>query len=102
MRLFTWRSFMARNLVRVAVACGLVALGWAAAKAQAPIAPPAFELLVDAPEGETNITCARGCELLWVEHGIPNGRPQPTFKYSCTNSPTRRCGSGHMGGWVMP
>jgi hypothetical protein len=92
---------MKQNLVHVFVALALVALGWAAAKAQT--AKPTFELLIDAPEGETVIECARGCELSWVERGInPNAQPLSQFKYSCTNSRTGRCGSGHVGGWITP
>jgi hypothetical protein len=89
------------KLMRMVVALGLVALGWVAAKAQND--KPTFELLVDAPEGETRIECARGCELSWVERGVnPNARPIPEFRYSCTNSRSGRCGSGHIGGWVTP
>ena len=92
---------MKQKLIRLVIACGLVALGWAAAKAQTDA--PVFELIVDAPEGETTIECARGCELSWVERGInPNARPQPQFKYSCSGSHSGRCGSGHIGGWITP
>ena len=31
---------------------------------------PDFELIVNAPAGETRIECVRGCGLLWVERGI--------------------------------
>ena len=90
---------MRQKLIRLVVACALVALGWAAATAQTPA--PAFELIVDAPEGETTITCTRGCQVSWVERGInPNDRPRATFSYSCRGSSSGRCGSGHIGGWI--
>jgi len=92
---------MVRNLIRIAVACALVGLGWAVARAQSEA--PSFELLIDAPEGKTTIECVRGCELSWVERGVnPNARPQATFQYSCTNSRSGRCGSGRIGGWLTP
>jgi len=55
---------MARFVLQGAVVFALVGLGWAAAKAQTPA--PNFELIVDAPAGETTIQCARGCTLMWV------------------------------------
>lgn len=79
-----------------AIAAALVLVGWAVGRAQ-PTAPD-FELVINAPSGETTIECVRGCDLAWVERGInENGRRIPTFKYSC-GAP--RCSSGRVGGWL--
>jgi hypothetical protein len=86
------------TLCRCAVAVVLVLLGWAAGRAQT--ATPEFEFVVDAPGGETRITCVRGCELQWVERGVnPNGRSTPNFTYGCNAG---RCESGRVGGWIRP
>jgi hypothetical protein len=90
---------MARRVLQAVVACALIGLGWAAAKAQT--AAPDFELFVDAPAGETRIECVRGCALAWSERGInPNARPELTFSYSCSGANVQRCSSGRVGGWV--
>jgi hypothetical protein len=88
-----------RAAVQVAFAVTLILVGWAVGKGQA-IAPD-FELLVDAPGGETTIQCVKGCKLAWVERGVnPNATPQPTFTYRCTGS--TRCSSARVGGWLNP
>ena len=70
--------------------------GWAVGRAQT--SAPTFELVVDAPEGETIIRCVRGCELAWVERGLnANASRGSTFKYACT---APRCSSGRVGGWL--
>ncbi len=87
---------MKRMTVRLALAAGLLSLGWAAGRAQP--AQPDFEIRVDAPGGWTTITCVRGCALAWVERGVtPNTLPTPTFSYDCT---TARCSSYRVGGWI--
>jgi hypothetical protein len=87
---------MNRTVVRIAIATALIGLGWAAGKAQT--AQPDFELIVDSPAGETSVTCARGCEMAWVERGVnPEARPIPTFWFKCTAA---RCSSGKIGGWI--
>jgi hypothetical protein len=83
---------MAQKMIRGAIACALVALGCAAAKAQ--VSAPVFELIVNAPAGETTIECARGCEISTLGE-----RAQATFKYSCRNSPNDRCGA-RIAGWL--
>ena len=89
---------MVRTLMQVALALALVGTGWIAAKAQAQVSVPDFELQVDAPAGATTIRCVRGCKLAWVQRGLnPNDAPQPSFEYECTAG---RCGSGLVGGWV--
>lgn len=87
---------MARTIVQSALAVILIFLGWTVGKAQT--SAPAFELVVDAPGGETTIECVRGCELAWVERGVnPNASRIPTFTYRCT---APRCSSGRVGGWL--
>jgi hypothetical protein len=86
---------MVRRLLQLAVALALLGTGWVAARAQTPA--PDFELVVDAPGGQTIITCVRGCKLMWVERGIPNGTATPSFQYACTAS---RCSSARVGGWI--
>jgi hypothetical protein len=87
---------MGRKMGMVMLAFTLVAIGWFGAKAQS--SPPDFELIVDAPSGETTVECVRGCKLVWVERGInTNAVPQAEFTYGCGAS---RCSSGNIGGWV--
>lgn len=87
---------MKRISVRLALAAGLLSLGWAAGRAQP--AQPDFEIVVDAPRGATSITCVRGCELAWVERGLnPNSMPMSTFSYECSGV---RCSSAKVGGWI--
>jgi hypothetical protein len=91
-----WRASMKRMTVRLALAAGMLALGWAAGRAQP--AQPDFEIVVDAPGGATSITCVRGCGLAWVERGVnPNTLPMTTFSYNCTAA---RCSSAKVGGWI--
>ncbi len=90
---------MKRMALQIVVAVGLVGLGYAYGRAQT--SAPDFEIVIDAPEGKTNIECVRGCTLAWVERGVlQNSIPKPSFNYGCSNSPTQRCGSGRIGGWV--
>ena len=88
---------MARTVVQSVLAVILIFLGWAVGRAQ-QTSTPAFELVVDAPGGETTIKCVKGCELVWVERGVnANATPVPTFTYRCT---APRCSSGRVGGWI--
>lgn len=91
---------MARILVRFIIAVALIAAGWVAAKAQP--STPDFEIVVDAPAGETSITCKRGCNLAWVERGVnPNSTPIRTFAFKCGGGPPEgRCSSATVGGWI--
>jgi hypothetical protein len=91
---------MTRTLIQATVSLALIGAGWVAAKAQNQMAAPTFELQVDAPGGATTIRCARGCKLAWVERGVnPNSTPQSSFQFNCTAD---RCGSGLVGGWLVP
>jgi hypothetical protein len=88
---------MNRAVVRIAIAVGLIGLGWAAGTAQTT--QPVFELIVEAPAGETTVTCVRGCGLTWVERGVhPAATPMLTFKYNCNGQ--ERCSSYKIGGWI--
>jgi hypothetical protein len=93
---------MRRILVRVLLAVGLIGMGWSIGRAQAPL--PDFELVIDAPEGRTNVDCVRGCEgLAWIERMVPGTVPPSSdtvFSYACSNSGNARCGSGRIGGWL--
>jgi hypothetical protein len=85
-----------RVAVHVALAVTLVIVGWAVGRGQT--VAPDFELIVDAPGGETTIQCAKGCTLAWVERGVnPSAIRMRTFKYGCTGS---RCSSARVGGWL--
>jgi hypothetical protein len=56
---------MLRYSVRILVLIGLLVVGWVAGHAQASQVPD-FELLVSTTNGNTDITCVRGCTLTWV------------------------------------
>jgi hypothetical protein len=87
---------MARKAFIASIALVLVLFGWVVGRSQT--SAPDFEFIVDAPSGETVIECVRGCNLLWVERGIPkSATPQTKFNYSCG---AERCGSGRIGGWI--
>jgi hypothetical protein len=89
---------IARLSIHAAFALILVFAGWAIGTAQS--SQPTFELLVDAPGGETVIECVRGCRLSWVERGVlANATAASKFTYSCSGS---RCSSGRVGGWLVP
>jgi hypothetical protein len=91
---------MRQTLGRLVIAAGLVGLGWAAGRAQN--AGPDFELVVDAPVGQTSVECRRGCTLAWVERGVPDGGSQTTFTFRCGGAGAERCSSYAIGGWVKP
>ena len=87
---------MARIIVQTALAVILIFVGWVVGRAQT--SEPAFELVVNAPGGETTIECVKGCGLSWVERGVnANSTPMATFTYRCT---APRCSSGRVGGWL--
>lgn len=88
---------MPRPCRAVAAATVLFGLGWVAGHAQAR--QPDFEIVVNAPTGETKISCVRGCTLHWVERGVPDAlTPSPTFTYACNGA--NGCASGRVGGWI--
>jgi hypothetical protein len=81
--------------LRMLIAIALIAGGFAAGRAQTE---PDFELVVDAPVGETTIECRRGCELAWVERGV-TAAPQAKFTFKCGGPNQERCSSYRVGGW---
>jgi hypothetical protein len=90
---------MIRASIRLAAVAAFICLGWVAGRAQP--SEPTFELIVDAPVGETSIRCVRGCELAWVERGrSPKAQTTQTFTFTCT-SPSGRCSSSRVGGWLQ-
>jgi hypothetical protein len=89
---------MMRSLTYAGLMVSLLGVGFVVGRAQA--AAPNFELVVDAPGGQTSVRCVRGCALTWVERGVnPNEKPTDEFRFSCTGS---RCSSGRIGGWSKP
>lgn len=89
---------MRRVLTFCVLVAGLVAIGYVAGLAQTT--QPTFELVVDAPGGETSVRCVRGCTLKWVERGVnPNDKAIQTFQFSCSGP---RCSSARVGGWLVP
>jgi hypothetical protein len=90
---------MSRSATRtVLLGTALIGLGWITGRAQT--ATPEFELLVNAPQGETNVQCVRGCKLQWTERSInPNDPPVQTFTYACRG--IDRCSSGRIAGWIV-
>jgi hypothetical protein len=91
---------MIRTGLRLVAVAVLICLGWVAGRAQA--SQPTFEIVVDAPAGETTIQCVRGCALSWVERGVnPNAQTMATFTFKC-NAPSGRCSSNKVGGWLKP
>jgi hypothetical protein len=79
----------------------LIALGWVAVQTQEDAAD--FELIVDAPAGETHVECLSGCSLLWIGRGIPqDAEPKTNFSFRCGGPGVERCSSFRIGGWLTP
>ena len=90
---------MTRAIAWIALLGAAVALGWITGSAQT--SEPDFEIVVNAPEGETTIQCVRGCDLAFVERGVnPNSKPMPTFRFQCRGTVHSRCSSMKVGGWI--
>ena len=80
---------MRRVIARAALVIGLVGVGWSIGRAQIP--EPDFQILVDAPGGETAVHCVRGCNLQFhMDAGNPRNTPQEAFSFAC-NGGTPRC-----------
>jgi hypothetical protein len=90
---------MRRSALRIGFATALVALGWTAGRA-APPAQADFELQVQYPDGQTTITCLRGCGLQFIRMTPSKAEAKPSFTYSCSNS-RGTCG-GTVQGWLLP
>ncbi len=91
---------MIRTGLRIAMAAALVGIGWVVGAAQT--SQPDFELLINAPSGETRIECVRGCSLSWVERGLNStATASSRFTYACGGDRGGdRCSSGRVGGWI--
>ena len=74
---------MGRRALLIVVAVLLVAAGWSAGRATAQARVADFEISIDAPRGEVNVTCARGCD--WPSVGVG---ALPTTSFRCE---TERC-----------
>ena len=74
---------MVRKAFIASAALVLILIGWVAGRSQT--SAPDFEFTVDAPSGETTVQCVRGCELLWVERGIPASAPRGDKKFVSDN-----------------
>jgi hypothetical protein len=85
---------MKQFAIRTTMAVGLVALGWAAGRAQATAAD--FTLRIEAPMGETKIECVQGCALQFVREAPNRDRAMPSFNYGCTG---QKCGA-EVHGWL--
>ena len=89
---------MRQVLLRFISAASFVALGWAAGQATQSTRAD-FEISVSSPEGETTITCQRGCGLQFIRVAPDRNAAKPSFTYRCSGAP--RCG-GTVQGWVVP
>jgi hypothetical protein len=75
-------------MIRLGCAVALVAVGWLSGHAQSvgqpSITEPQFVLEVEAPQGWTSVTCARGCELIGSrDHGNPQAGRMLEYQYGC-------------------
>jgi hypothetical protein len=90
---------MTHTLKRVVTVAALVGLGWIVGQAQTT--QPDFEIVVNAPAGQTTIQCVRGCDLSFVERGLnPQATATPKFTFSCSGPSATRCSSARVGGWI--
>jgi hypothetical protein len=84
-----------RVLIRGVVALALVLSGWLVGRAQTRA--PDFTLSLDAPEGETRVTCTKGCELQGGrDYGNERAGYMQTYSYRCGGS---RC-TATVNGWL--
>jgi len=88
---------MKRVLIRAVLALALVSCGWMLGRAQTPA--PDFTLSIDAPGGQTFVTCTKGCELQgWRDEGNSRAERMQTYWYRCTGT-GGRCGA-KVNGWL--
>jgi hypothetical protein len=73
---------MKRHLLLIAVAVILVAAGWLAGRATAQARVADFEIGIEAPRGEVNLMCSRGCD--WPSTGTPGA-----ISYRCDSDRCR-------------
>jgi hypothetical protein len=76
----------------------LVGLGWTIGYTQS--SEPQFVLSIDAPVGETWVTCESGCELLGARDlGNPQAGRLKKYWYACSGRTVERCGAS-VAGWL--
>ena len=85
---------MKRRAIRGVIVVGLVALGWAAGRAQAPASD--FTLKIEGPTGRTNIVCVRGCVLQFSRYKEDPATATQSFWYECSGP---QC-EAEVNGWV--
>ena len=91
---------MARTILKILIALGLVAAGCSAGRAQVPtVATPDFLLAIDGPAGRINVECLRGCSLQGGrDTGMPNSPQMTKFWFMCGPG-TEKC-SGTVNGFL--
>ena len=81
---------MRRLAIHSALALTLVALGWAAGRAQSRSGD--FELAIDGEVGTTRIECIRGCTLLGSRDiTLAAKPPKATYTFACSGPNQPRC-----------
>jgi hypothetical protein len=76
----------------------LVAGGFVAGHAMTP--EPQFMLALDAPSGETRVSCVAGCELLGSRDlGNPSAGRMHEYNFSCDGEGAARC-HARVAGWL--
>jgi hypothetical protein len=89
---------MKRIAVRVAVAGALLGFGWSVGRGQSR--QPDFELMIDAPGGETRVQCVRGCNLQFhMDASNSRSVPTSTFSFNCSGGASR-CSSQTINGYL--
>jgi hypothetical protein len=91
------------TLGRVICSCALLLIGWSVGHAQR--AEPDFKLSIDAPFGETRVTCVSGCVLMGVRDlSNANAGTMLDYSYGCSGpasaGPEARCGTT-VAGWLL-
>ena len=79
---------MRLTVLRVAVALGLVIVGWSVGKAQTTVAD--FEIAIDAPRGDLKLMCQKGCD--WAKDGATQ---LSTITFQCQTERCRVTVNGH-------
>ena len=89
-----------RAINRAVCCLALAGLGWTMGYTQG--SKPQFVLSIDAPAGETRVTCESGCELIGmrdVENPPEWGRLK-TYTFGCGGGAVERCGAS-AAGWLV-
>jgi hypothetical protein len=79
---------MKQTMRHAVIVAALVALGWAAGRAQTTRGD--FELRINAPSGATSVECVRGCRLIGARDiENPSARQMQTYEFSCSGQQCR-------------